>query len=1094
MGKKVYWKGVDQLTNDPEFIKNASKEFPQELPIEDAFGDNTDAAKSNRRDFLKLMGFSVAAVSLAACDAPVKKAIPYLNKPEEIDPGIPNFYASTYVDGSDYCPIVVKTREGRPIFVQGNSFSSLTKGGTSPRVNASVMSLYDTEKVKYPTKNGEQIDWQTLDGEISAALASASNIRIVTNTVLSPSMKRVLRKFVAQYSSTKVITYDQDSSSAILEANQKMFGKAVIPSYKFGKAKTVVSFGADFLGSWISGVEYAAHFGETRKVGKDKKEMSQHFQFEAIMSLTGANADYRTPIRPSQEGLAVAKLYNLIAAKVGGTSISTSDIEIANLEKAADALVASSGSSLVVSGSNDVAVQLLINGINTMLKSYGNTIDLERPSYQKQGVDSSMNQLVDDLASGSVDAVIFYNCNPVYDYARGAEIATALPNVALTIATADRLDETASLCTYNCPDSHFLESWNDYEPVKGVFSLGQPTINPIFDTRQVPQSLLTWSGDSVEYADFIKEYWKETLFPMQSKESSFEAFWFRSLHDGVFEPSTVANFVSEHEKPMIATLSSDSESAEVSGESITAGVVASENSEPTVSSNSVDFNAVANEVASRYKADNTEMEFVAYFSNVMGWGTQANNPILQETPDPISKACWGNYIAVTQKTASDPTFNFKRVETKVSVAKLTVNGVECELPVVIQPGQAEGVVAVMMGYGRNPEKSGKVAKEAGGFNAIKLLSQPGTYQVTTGVALANTGKMDNLALIQTQETAMGRETIIQETTLPEYKKNPKASRFDPKITGYRGEETPGDISLWDIQNDGYGEKERRKGEEKKMLNPDSWNNRLGRKADIHAYPNHHWGMSIDLNSCNGCSACIVACNVENNVPVVGKKEVIMRREMHWLRIDRYYSSTKNATSYKELAQVVENPEVVFQPMMCQHCNNAPCETVCPVAATTHSSEGLNQMTYNRCVGTKYCANNCPYKVRRFNWFKYHTNKEFDYHMNNDLGRMVLNPDVTVRSRGVMEKCSLCVQRIQEGKLKARREGRPLRDGDASTACANACPTNAITFGDLNDTKSNVRTLLENELEERAYTVLEEINTSPNIWYLAKVRNKSEAEA
>lgn len=1075
MGKKVYWKGVEQLTNDPEFVKNASKEFPEDLPINDAFGDNSDSAtSSNRRDFLKLMGFSVAAASLAACETPVKKAIPYLNKPEEIDPGIPNYYASTYVDGSDICPVVVKTREGRPIFIQGNKLSSLTKGGTSPRVNAAVLNLYDNEKAKNATKGGEKIDWATADQEIMAALEGASSIRIVSNSIMSPSLKRALNDFATKYSSAKLVTYDQNSASAMLEANKAMFGKAVVPSYKFADATVVVSLGADFMGEWISGVEYSAQFSSTRKVGKNKKNMSQHFQFEAIMSLTGANADYRTPIKPSQEGLVVAKLHNLVASKVGGSSISTPDIEVVNLDKAADALVAANGTSLVISGSNDPAVQMLVNAINNMLSSYGKTIDLDRPSFQRQGMDSEMNQFIDDLAAGEVDAVIFYNCNPVYDHVRGDIIASAISKASLSISTADRLDETASNCTYNLPDSHFLESWADYEPVKGKFSVGQPTINTIFETRQFISSVLTWAGVETELGDYIKAYWEETLFPLQTKESAFESFWYRSLHDGVFEPEIAADYMSELEKPMGASSEGGEDATEVTEEA-----------------SAFDISQVASQIKSRYKADNSELEFVAFASNVMGWGSMANNPVLQEIPDPISKVCWGNYIAVSQSKANE--LGFRRVENKVSVAKLSVNGVDCELPVVIQPGMHNNVIAVPMGYGRDAEKSGKVAKEAGGFNALKLLSEDGMSEVTSGVSISATGGIEEVALTQTHETMMGRETIIQETTLAEYKQDPKASRFDPKITGYSGEENPSDISIWDIKGDGFGEKEVRKGEEEKVLFPESWNNRLGRKADVHTYPNHHWGMAIDLNSCNGCSACIVACNVENNVPVVGKKEVVMRREMHWLRIDRYYSSTKNPSSYAELSEVVENPQVVFQPMMCQHCNNAPCETVCPVAATTHSSEGLNQMTYNRCVGTKYCANNCPYKVRRFNWFKYHNNSDFDYQMNNSLGKMVLNPDVTVRSRGVMEKCSLCVQRIQSGKLQAKREGRPLRDGDASTACASACPTNAITFGDLNDTKSQVRTKMEEELEERAYTVLEEINVSPNIWYLAKVRNQ-EVEA
>lgn len=1122
MGKKVYWKGIEQLTNDADFVKYADKEFAQELPIRDTFGDNTAGVKSNRRDFLKLMGFSVAAASLAACDAPVRKAIPYLNKPEEIDPGIANYYASTFFQGSDAWPVVVKTREGRPIFIQGNKFSALTKGGINSAVSASILELYDIEKQKNPTKAGEKISWADADKEIIAALGNARNIRIVTHSLMSPSLRRTLAMFAKKYNSTKLVTYDQCSASGILEANKTMFGKQVIPSYDFSKAKVIVSFDADFLGTWISEVQYVADYALTRQVGKHKKEMSKHFHFEPMMSITGANADYRVPIKPSQEGLVVAKLHNLVAQKMGAPQVSVPDIQVSHLEKAAKALSENIGHALVVSGSNDPAVQMLVNSLNNMLNSYGKTIDLHRPSFQRQGIDRQMNDFVDELKAGKVDAVVFYNCNPVYDHARGKEIAEAIGKLPLSIGTASRLDETTSHCRYNLPDSHFLESWHDCEQVKGVFSLGQPTIGTIFDTRQFPDSLLKWAGVDKAYPEVIKAYWKQALYPLQSKETSFESFWHRCLHDGVFSPKISADYRSQHEKSLsaialtlpatFASLSngtdfSVSDSVSLTPDSLAAAPIVSDlppnnngvnnngvapSSADDISPSRFSVGDLAAQINARYKPDNTAMEFVAYYNSVIGAGAQANNPLLQEAPDPITKVCWGNFIAVSQRKAQ--ALGFKRIENKVSVAKLTINGVSCELPVVIQPGLLENVVAVPMGYGRNAKQAGKVAQQAGGFNAMRLLPADGSTSVTEGVVLEATAGMEEIALTQTHETMMGRESIIQETTLEEYKKNPKASRYEVEITSYQGKEKPHDISLWDINNDGFGEKKPRKGEEKEVLMPDSWNNRVGKKADLHRYANHHWGMTVDLNLCTGCSACLVACNVENNVPVVGKKEVVMRREMHWMRVDRYYSSPENPTSFKDLAEVAENPQVVFQPMMCQHCNNAPCETVCPVVATTHSAEGLNQMAYNRCVGTKYCANNCPYKVRRFNWFKYHNNNDYDYYMNNDLGKMVLNPDVTVRSRGVMEKCSLCVQRIQEGKLKAKKEARPLRDGDINLACAAVCSTNAITFGDLNDTKSRVRAKMEDELEERAYHVLDEINVSPNVWYLAKVRNTDPSEA
>jgi molybdopterin-containing oxidoreductase family iron-sulfur binding subunit len=1079
---KIYWKGIEQLTNDPEFVKYAEKEFPEYLKMKDAYGDNTQEEEktgTNRRDFLKLMGFSVAAVSLAACETSVKHAIPYLNKPETVDPSIPNYYASTYIHGGEALPVVVKTREGRPIFVEGNTFSKITKGGTNSRVSASVLTLYDIEKAQAPSIKGNPSTWQAIDSEIIGKLASAGQIRIVSYTVTSPSTKRAIAAFAAKFPNTKLVQYDAISRDGIVQAHAKTKGKAVLPAYNFEKANVVVSIGADFLGSWISDVEHTKQFMPSRKVGKigeDKKEMSRLYSFESIMSLTGANADYRTPIKPSQEAAVVAKLFNLVASKTGKTPLSFAGKDVPNLTKAADDLFANKGKSLVISGSNDADVQVLINGINEMLENYGQTIDTEVAySYQRQGNDGDMATFIQEVANGGVGAVIFYNCNPVYDHPLGDTLAKGLSKIGLTIASNDRLDETAKLCTYHTPDSHYLESWNDAEIKKGYFSIGQPAIGRIFNTRQMQDSFLVWSSTEKDYLSLIKEYW-QTLYSLQTKETSFEAFWTRVLHNGVFEPTLPATYVSEHDKNLVVS--------------------------PVTAFN---YEGLSTELT-KYKE--TAFELVLMENTILGNGSQANNPYLQETPEPISKVCWGNFVAVSQEDAMKMGFSLQ--EGITSKAKIAVGGKEMTLPVVVQPGLKQGVLAVAVGYGRK-ENFGKVAKEAGGENAYPFMQVQGTVRNTrTDVSIADAGeKGTKVAQTQTYQTFMGRETIIQETVLAKYQKDEKAGRFFPKITTAKGKVNPTELSAWDIKGDGYQPKHEEVAEKIDEASEKAknriWSERhpIGKHtADQHLYPNHHWGLVIDLNSCTGCSACVVACHLENNVPIVGSDQVIKRREMHWLRIDRYYSSVVKGSGkefgligkYDELMKVAENPEVVFQPMMCQHCNNAPCETVCPVAATTHSSEGLNQMAYNRCIGTKYCANNCPYKVRRFNWFKFHGNDEFDYHTNSDLGRMVLNPDVTVRSRGVMEKCSMCVQRTQAGKLKAKVEQRPLEDGEVVTACASACPADAIIFGDLNNPESKISKVLDHEVNNRAYNVLSEINTRPNVWYLTKIRNKEEEKA
>ncbi|MBB3697326.1 TAT-variant-translocated molybdopterin oxidoreductase [Flammeovirga yaeyamensis] len=1072
MAKKEYWKGVEQLTNDPEFVKYADKEFPEHLPIKDAYGDNSEGEfKSNRRDFLKVMGFSVAAVSLAACEAPVKKAIPYLNKPENVDPGVANYYASTFFNGSDAMPVVVKTREGRPIFIEGNTFSKYSNGAVTARANASIMGLYDESRAKDPSKGGVTTTWKKADAEIVKGLNAAGKVAVVTNTVVSPSTKKVLNQFAEKYNAD-VVTYDQDNNSAIIEANKKQFGKAAVPSYAFGKADVVVSFNADFLGNWVAPGIFSTEFATTRKVGPNKKKMSQLFSFETMLTLTGAAADYRSPLKPSQEGVAVAALYNAIAKATGNATVKGA-IKDANIARAAKALLNAKGKSLVVSGINDVNVQLLVNGINQMLQNYGNTIDLNTPLYTRQGSDVQMNAFVDALKGGQYGAVIFYNCNPVYDYARGKEIAAGIKKAKLSVSTSDRLDATAKACGFNAPDTHYLEAWNDAEYKRGYFSIAQPTINKIFNTRQAQDSFLAWANIDASYDELVKSFWKTDLFALQSSEAVAQSFWVRSLHNGIFETKNVGGYKSVFDQ------GADAVNYFAEFDAASAGAA----------------------VAAKYKTT-ADWEFVAYPSSVLGYGALANNPYIQETPDPITKVTWGNYVAIAPDAARELGVH-KEFETEKEVLKVTTKAGEFELPVIMQPGLAKGVIAVPLGYGQ--DDLGKIAKEAAGFNAMSLLSAKGltSYVITSGVSVVATGTKEHVAQTQTHETIMSRHSIIQETTLAQYVKNPAAARHEVMISTYQGKEKPTDISAWDINSDGY-QKDEHKVTESKPGAALLWNSVTGIKADVHEYPGHHWGLAIDLNSCDGCSACVTACHIENNVPIVGKQEVINRREMHWLRLDRYYSQRpeeefteeENAsmTDYAKMERSARNPEVVFQPMMCQHCNNAPCETVCPVAATSHSSEGLNQMTYNRCIGTKYCANNCPYKVRRFNWFKYHNNNEFDYHMNNDLGKMVLNPDVTVRSRGVMEKCSMCVQRTQAGKLNAKREGRELVDSDVSTACASACASGAIKFGDLNNPESEVRQLLEGELKERAYNVLDEINTRPNVYYLAKVRNKEEAHS
>jgi len=1019
---KRYWRGLEELRNDESFVANAHKEFSDaNLEQSNQEGGLVDGMGPDRRDFLKVLGFGMAAVSLAACDAPVKRAIPYLNKPETIFPSISNYYASTFIDGGDWAPILVENRDGRPIKIEGNASSSLTGGGTLPRVQASVLSLYDVEKLKGPKKGDADADWKTIDQEVSSQLAQIAArggaIRIVSSSVVSPSSKAVIADFAAKYPTTRHIQYDTNSAYGIALANQASFGKAVVPSYDFSKARVIVSVGADFLGSWVNPLEFVVQYGRTRKLGAvkaqgNRKEMSRHYQFESTMTMTGSNADYRTGIKPSQEGLVVANLYNKVASKLGGAPLSVPAVTVNALDKAAADLIAARGAALVVSGSNDPNVQQVVNALNSMLGSYGTTIDINRPLNTRQGNDAAMNAFINEVKGGQVQAVIFWDANPVYNHPRGKELAEALPKVALSVSFADRADETASLTKYIAPAPHFLESWGDAEPKAGFYSLMQPTIGLIFKTRQPQTSLLTWAGLSGDYEAYLKRFWRANIFAAAGATGSFEDFWIKSLNNGVVEPAA----------PVAA-------GASFSGAGLAAAATA---------------------IGQRYKAAATGLELALYEKVSIGGGQMANNPWLQELPDPVTKACWDNYALISAKTANDLGLNQNDLVT------ISLNNTSVEVPVMIQPGQADETVSIAVGYGR--EKAGKAANGVG-VNAFPFASIVGGTLSTTaaGVKLEKAGGTREIAQTQTHNTVMGRRAVVQEAKLVAYQKDPMAGRFTPKVQTSEGPVSPEEITLWN----GYGK------------------------------PNHSWGMVIDLNSCIGCGACVVGCISENNIATVGRQEIINRREMHWLRIDRYYSSDAEAEDLKGLEIASANPEVTFQPMLCQHCSNAPCETVCPVIATSHSTEGLNQMTYNRCIGTRYCANNCPYKVRRFNWFKYFDNDNFDYNFNNDLGKMAINPDVTVRSRGVIEKCSFCVQRIQEGKLTAKKERRRPYPDEIQTACAQACPTDAIIFGDMNDQDSTVSRVLREEHQGRAFQVLEEINVRPQISYLTKIRNKDE---
>ncbi|MBO3097092.1 TAT-variant-translocated molybdopterin oxidoreductase [Gelidibacter pelagius] len=1088
---KKYWKSVEELNSDSSIVEALKqREFVEEIPTDEFLGNksNLESSSTTRRDFLKYVGFSTAAASLAACEGPVIKSIPYVVQPEEIIPGVSNYYATTIADGFDFASVLVKTREGRPIKIENNDLAT-SQGGVNARVHASILGLYDSLRVKGPQKEGSDISWETFDSETNQKLTDVMNegkaIVLLTQTFASPSTSKLISAFKEKYGNVRHVVYDAVSESSALDAYQAKYGERALANYDFSKASTIVSVGADFIGDWQGG-GFESGYAKGR-VPTDGK-MSRHIQIEANMSLTGANADKRIPATPSQQKQVLAKLYSYVT----GQSVSTdlpAHIDEA-IQKVASELKRAGSNAVLVTGINDVNAQTVALEINAALGS--KAFDTKTPIRKRQGSDKEVMTLIADMNAGKVGAIIMNGVNPLYTLPNANEFAEGLKQTELSIAFSLKADETASESQYIAAVPHYLESWGDVELKKGHFGLIQPTIRPLFDTRQFQQALLKWTGSDLTYYDFIKENWSAGVLG----GASFS----QALHDGVFD-STGFNGILASGPSSKTTTTTSSELKDQKDRTFVGGIihdvavgvgikdkdkdefVTSSSTSTTVSGSastsgqaaiaSISGGDAARALASSGSANGMELQL--YTKTGMGDGKQANNPWLQEFPDPISRTSWDNYLTVSSTDA-------KRLDIKNwhvadgglngSLVELTVNGHTLTVPALIQPGQAVGSLGLSFGYGRT---KGLKEEMQTGKNAYLFYKDFNSAQTDVSIKLVS--GVHEFACVQLHNTLMGRGDIIKETTLEIFNtKDKELWNPLPKVSLNHIETPSTEVDLWDEFDRSIG---------------------------------HHFNLSIDLNSCTGCGACVIACHAENNVPVVGKSEIRKSRDMHWLRIDRYYSSEDTFTGdidKKEAADgllgdtgikstlhameiAADNPQVAFLPMMCQHCNHAPCETVCPVAATSHGRQGQNHMAYNRCVGTRYCANNCPYKVRRFNWFRYNKNDEFDYNMNDDLGRMVLNPDVVVRSRGVMEKCSLCIQKTQKTILDAKREGREIKDGEFQTACSAACGTGAMVFGDINDKESKVAKLKE---DKRMYHVLEYIGTQPNVQYHTIVRNTTES--
>jgi Fe-S-cluster-containing dehydrogenase component len=936
-------------------------------------------------------------------------------QPEEIIPGVADYYATTIADGYDFANILIKTREGRPIKVENNTSAGAVTGANA-RVHASVLSLYDNLRLKNPKINKKEASWNDVHAKVKASLVDAKakggQVVVLTNTTASPSTDKLISDLATKYTNVKHIIYDAISDSNALDAFQAVYGFRGLANYNFANADTIVSVGADFLGDWQGGGFDAGYAkGRIPKNGK----MSKHIQIEANMSLAGANADKRIPLTIAGQKLALVKLYNAVTgSNVSVASVGALDKEV---EKAAQQLKAAGSKGVVVTGLDDFDAQYLVLGINLALKS--EAFNPSDAKLTRKGDAKAVAQLVADMNAGKVHTLIMSGVNPVYTLANSKEFVAGLGKVKLSLAFSTKEDETAVKTTIAASASHYLESWNDVAITRSNYSIAQPTIRPLFNTKQFQEALLSWNDNATPYYDFLKGFAAANLGGKS---------WNQAVHDG-FVVTTAGN----------------------------------------VTAQAGNFGASATKLSG---AKSNGLDLVLYSKVGMGDGQQANNPWLQEFPDPITRVSWDNYVTVSKADAEKyklENFNVANGGLNGSYVSIKVGNATLEnVPVIIQPGQAAGTIGLAFGYGRKEALKDEMQT---GVNAYTLYANGNANQTAT---ITLTEGEHEFACVQLQRTLMGRGDIVKDTTLSIFNKANEAGDKEiynptPVVSLDHKEVAATSVDLW---------------------------------ASFDRTTGHHFNLSIDLNACTGCGACVIACHAENNVPVVGKTEIRRSRDMHWLRIDRYYSSeetfagdvtTKNSSegltgtisTFQELEDPSANPQVVFQPVMCQHCNHAPCETVCPVAATSHSRQGQNHMAYNRCVGTRYCANNCPYKVRRFNWFLYNKNDEFDYHMNDDLGRMVLNPDVNVRSRGVMEKCSMCIQMTQATILKAKKEGKEVGKDDFQTACSAACTSGAMIFGDVNNAASDVAQLLE---DDRMYHLLESIGTKPNVMYHVKVRN------
>ncbi|AXJ02222.1 quinol:cytochrome c oxidoreductase iron-sulfur protein precursor [Cyclonatronum proteinivorum] len=992
--QKTYWRSLQELSQNEAYKEYVSREFPEGASeLRDGY---------SRKNFLQIMGASVALAGFAACRKPVQKLLPYHKQPEEIVGGIPLEYASA-VPFQDYgVGVLLTTNEGRPTKVEGNPDHDSSKGATNIFQQSSILDLYDPDRSRFVRNNGERSDWEAFTSFCADHFSIRNRgIAFVSEASGSPSVNRLKSELLSTFPNAMWATYEPFGPHNVLAGTETAFGRKLRPVYHFANADVVVSLDFDFMGLAPDMVRCNLDYANRRRVESSEDSMNRLYVVENDLSVTGSNADHRLRLKAGDLPAFVAALGSKLSESVNGLSalsgVSNEFSQHMWVSVLAQELLANRGKSIIAAGEqNSVAVHAMVAAINTALGNSGETVEYVQVPYHDSSYDpDALARVAEAVQNGQVDTVVLVGGNPVFNAPSSIDFASLMDQVDTTIHLSNHVDETSSKATWHVPRAHYLEYWGDVADYRGHLSVIQPTIQPLFGSKCETEFLSAiLHGESRECFDIVRETW-QSVFP-----TDFQTNWEKTIHDGIYSGTRF----------------------QAATASLTSGF----------------GTAMQSMLQDISVTDPDRIEMVLKPDRKLFDGRYANNGWLQELPDPITKITWDNVAAMSPATASRFGVRERKFgETDYDLLNITVNGTTFQMPAWILPGHADNSITINVGYGRT--SVGRVADDIGhnayvGFTTASLVA---AESVSMEVARRNFP----IACTQNHHSMEGRP-LAREATLEEYKEDPRIAADKVYVPGRR-EEDGHPVNLFNDQ----------------------------------IFPSHQpqWGMAIDLNACTGCGVCTIACQAENNIPVIGKREVVRNREMHWIRIDRYFSGDQ------------EDPQVIHQPIPCMHCEQAPCEMVCPVAATTHSDDGLNQMTYNQCIGTRYCSNNCPFKVRRFSFFNYAKNwLEMDD--DPDIIQMAMNPDVSVRFRGVMEKCTYCVQRINRAKIATKNAtGNSIKpaDGTVKTACQQACPSQAITFGDLTDDNSIISRTKRND---RNYVMLEEINIRPRTSYLAKLRN------